>query len=174
MALVVGFALFTAVAAQVRFSLPWTPVPITGQTLAVMLAGASLGWRDGACSQLLYILLGLIGLPFFQNGTSGWSVVSGATGGYLVGFVVAAAIVGALAERGQDRRILTSIPAMLAGSAVIYLFGVPWLAHVVGVNATRAIELGMAPFVVGDLFKLLLAGALLPAAWKLARVEPGE
>ncbi len=167
----VGFALFTAASAQVTFPLPWTPVPVTGQTLAVLLSGAALGWRAGALSQLLYVALGAVGLPFYQGGTGGWSVVSGATGGYLVGFVVAAAVVGALAERRQDRQLLTSIPAMLAGSAVIYLFGVPWLAHELGVNATRAIELGMAPFVIGDAFKLVAAGALLPAAWKLARVD---
>ena len=166
--MVVGFALLTAVAAQLTLPLPWTPVPITGQTLAVLLSGATLGWRAGGVSQLVYILLGGMGLPFFHDGQGGWSVVSGPTGGYLVGFVVSAALVGALAERGQDRRLLTSLPAMLAGSAVIYLFGVPWLAHVLDVGVPRAIELGMAPFVIGDCFKLVIAGALLPATWKLA------
>ena len=165
----IGFALFTAASAQVTIPLPWTPVPVTGQTLAVLVSGSALGWQAGAASQILYILLGTVGLPFFQNGTSGWDVVSGATGGYLVGFVVCAAIVGVLAQMGQDRRIASSIPAMLAGSAVIYMFGVPWLAHVLGVDAKRAIELGMAPFVIGDAFKLMAAGLLLPAAWRLTR-----
>lgn len=166
--LVVGFALLTALAAQVVIPLPWTPVPITGQTFAVLLAGATLGWARGGASQLLYVILGAVGLPFYAGGEGGWSASTGATGGYLVGFVVAAAIVGLLAERRQDRSFVTSLPAMLTGTAIIYLFGVSWLAHSVGVSWVKAVELGMAPFLVGDLVKLVAAGLLLPAAWKLA------
>lgn len=165
--LVTGFALLTAAAAQISFPLPWTPVPVTGQTFAVLLTGAVLGWKAGAASQLLYVALGAVGLPFYADGASGWKVVSGATGGYLVGFVVAAALIGYLAERGQDRSLVTSVPAMLAGTAIIYLFGVTWLAHSLGVSATKAMELGLVPFVVGDALKLALAGGLVPAAWKL-------
>ncbi|MBW3573480.1 MAG: biotin transporter BioY [Actinobacteria bacterium] len=167
-ALVVGFALLTALAAQISFLLPWTPVPVTGQTFAVLLAGATLGWRAGSASQLLYLVLGAVGLPFYADGLSGWKVLSGPTAGYLVGFVVAAALVGRLAERRQDRSLLTSVPAMLAGTAVIYLFGVTWLAHVLDVGAATAVEKGLAPFVIGDVLKLAAAGALLPAAWRLA------
>ncbi len=168
-ALVVGFALLTALAARFTFFLPWTPVPVSGQTFAVLLAGAGLGWQAGAASQLLYVVLGAIGLPFYADGASGWDVVAGPSGGYLVGFVVAAALVGRLAERRQDRTLLTSVPAMLAGTAVIYLFGVTWLAHVLDVGAATAVEKGLAPFVIGDAIKLVAAGVLLPAAWRLAR-----
>ncbi len=168
-ALVVGFALLTALAARITFFLPWTPVPVSGQTFAVLLAGATLGWQAGASSQLLYVVLGAIGLPFYADGASGWDVVTGPSGGYLVGFVVAAALVGRLAERRQDRTLLTSVPAMLAGTAVIYLFGVTWLAHVLDVGAATAVEKGLAPFVIGDAVKLVAAGALLPGAWRLAR-----
>ena len=168
-ALVIGFALLTALAAQITFHLPWTPVPITGQTFAVLLTGATLGWRAGGLSQLLYVALGAIGLPFYADGKGGWENATGATAGYLVGFVVAAAVVGALAERRNDRSVLTSVPAMLAGSAVIYLFGVPWLAHSINVSATKALELGFTPFVIGDTLKLVAAGLLLPAAWRAAR-----
>lgn len=173
-ALVVGFALLTAAAAQITIPLPWTPVPLTGTTFAVLLAGASLGWRAGAASQLLYNALALAGLPFYQDGQSGWTYATGATGGYLIGFVVAAAVVGFLAERGQDRTLATSVPAMLAGTAVIYLFGVVWLGHVLEASAVTALEKGMLPFVIGDALKLVVAGALLPAAWRLAPDAPGS
>lgn len=170
-ALVVGFALLTAAAAQVAVPLPWTPVPVSGQTFAVLLAGAALGWRAGAASQLLYLALGAIGLPFYSGGAGGWRFLTGATGGYLVGFVVAAALVGLLAERRQDRSVVTSVPAMLAGTAVIYLSGVSWLAHVLDADALTAMEKGLLPFLIGDMLKLVAAGALLPAVWRLARPD---
>ncbi len=166
-ALVVGFALLTAAAAQIEIPLWFTPVPITGQTFAVLLAGAALGSAAGASSQLVYVALGAAGLPFYAGGESGWDVVSGATGGYLIGFVVAAWFVGYLAERRHDRNVATAMPAFLAGNAIIYVFGVTWLAHQLGVSATKAVELGMAPFVIGDLVKIAVAGMLLPSAWKL-------
>ena len=172
MALVVGFALLTALMAQIEIPLWFTPVPITGQTFAVLLAGAALGSTLGGASQLLYVALGAVGLPFYAGGDGGWEVVTGATGGYLAGFVVAAYLVGRLAERRQDRTVLTAIPAFLAGSAVIYLFGVVWLARELGVSTTEALELGMTPFVVGDLVKIVLAGVIMPSAWRL--VESGR
>jgi biotin transport system substrate-specific component len=171
--LVVGFALLTAAAAQVEIPLWFTPVPITGQTFAVLLAGAALGWRAGAASQLLYVALGATGLPFYSGGDGGWEVVTGATGGYLVGFVVAAAFVGMLAERHQDREVVTAVPAFLAGTALIYLVGVPWLATVAGFDATTAVEKGLAPFVIGDLLKVALAGLALPAAWRFIGPRSG-
>ena len=167
-ALVVGFALLTAVAAQVRIPLPFTPVPVTGQTLAVLLAGAALGSRAGAASQGLYILLGLGGLPFFQGGNGGWEYATGPTLGYLIGFVIAAAAIGYLAERKQDRTIATALPAFLAGTAVIYVFGVAGLMVSLQTGLTDALVKGLVPFVIGDLLKVALAGTLLPAAWKLA------
>src|SRR5690606_8037308 len=128
LALVVAFAALTAVLAQLRIPLPGTPVPVTGQTLGVLLAGGALGMRAGALSQALYLLVGLVGLPVFTDAGSGWEVVSGATGGYLVAFVAAAGLVGWLVERGEDRHVVTSAAAMLAGTAVIYAAGTGWLA----------------------------------------------
>ncbi|MGB0113025.1 MAG: biotin transporter BioY [Ilumatobacteraceae bacterium] len=174
---VVGFALFTALAAQITIPLGFTPVPFTGQTFAVLLAGGVLGSRRGGLSMMLYVALGAIGLPFYSNGDGGWTAATGATAGYLVGFVAAAFIVGLMAERGQDRKLSTSIPAFLAGSLTIYLFGAGWLAHDLGLPLTAAagepsaVSLGVAPFLVGDVFKALLAGALLPAAWALVDDE---
>ncbi len=164
--LVVSFAFFTALAAQVRIPLPFTPVPITGQTFAVLLSGAALGRYAGAASQLLYLTLGLF-LPFYAGGASGWSYATGATGGFLVGFIAAAWTVGYLAERRQDRSVATAVPAFLTGTVVIYVLGTLWLANVLDVSWTRAVELGVAPFVLGDLIKVGLAGALLPATWRL-------
>jgi biotin transport system substrate-specific component len=166
-ALVVAFTLFTAAAAQFRLNLPFTPVPITGQTFAVLLAGGVLGSRAGAASQALYWLGGLL-FPFYAGGEKGWEVATGATGGYLVGFIVAAWVVGSLAERGQDRTIASAIPAFLAGTVIIYLFGVPWLAHSINVPWQEAVELGAVPFIIGDLAKVALAGILLPGAWQLS------
>lgn len=168
--LVIGGALLTAAAAHVSVRLSWTPVPITGQTLAVLLVGGALGWRRGSASIALYVALGAAGLPFYAEAADGsrggWTIVTGPTAGYLVGFVAAAALIGWLAERGQDRRLDTNIPAMLAGTAVIYLCGVGWLAHSLGIDVTKAMELGFTPFVLGDLIKLLFAGSVLPLMWR--------
>ena len=169
---VVGFAVLTALLAQVRIHLGFTPVPITGQTLAVLLAGTTLGARRGAASMALYWLIGMV-VPFgwYSNATHGWEVATGATGGYLFGFIVAAFAVGLLAERGQDRNLLTSVPAMLMGTFVIYVFGVAWLAHKIGVpvfdGEKTAVSLGVVPFLAGDIVKLAIAGLVGPASWKL-------
>jgi biotin transport system substrate-specific component len=168
-ALVVGFAALTALMAQVRIPLWFTPVPITGQTFAVLLSGAALGSRLGVASQAMYVSAGAIGLPVYTGGGGGWEHLTGATGGYLVGFVAAAFVVGRLAEQRQDRAVATAIPAFLTGTVVIYIFGVAWLAGSLGVDASRAMELGLIPFVVGDLLKVVLAGLALPAAWRIAR-----
>ncbi|HEY7197103.1 MAG TPA: biotin transporter BioY [Gaiellaceae bacterium] len=158
---------FVAVAAQVSVKLPFTPVPITGQTFAVVLVGASLGAVSGLASLALYLAVGVLGAPVYADGASGWSVVTGATGGYLVGFLLAAALTGALAERRWDRHVPSAIAAMLSGNVAIYLVGLPWLAHVANTDLERTLELGLYPFVIGDLLKLYLAGALLPGAWRL-------
>lgn len=171
---IVGFALFTALAAQISIPLGFTPVPITGQTFAVLLAGGVLGANRGALSMGLYVALGAIGLPFYADGDGGWTIATGATAGYLVGFIVAAFVVGKMAEHGQDRKLSTSLPAFLAGSLIIYAFGAAWLAYDLGLPLTAdqdepsAIAWGVAPFLVGDIIKALLAGAVLPAAWILA------
>lgn len=166
--LMVGFALLTALAAQIRFPVPGTPVPITGQTFAVLLAGAALGSWAGAGSQAIYWALGAIGLPFYNNATGGWEAATGSTAGYLLGFIAAAWVVGALAERGQDRTVWSAIPAFLAGSAVIYAFGVAWLYLTVeGIaSMSDALAAGFTPFVIGDVLKIVVAGVLLPLAWK--------
>ena len=168
-ALVVGAALLTALAAQVEVPLWFTPVPISGQTFAVLVAGAALGLRRGAASQLLYVALGAVGMPFYAGGDAGWTHLTGATGGYLVGFVLAAAVVGALAERGLDRTPLRTLAAMTVGTAVIFACGVPWLAVALGVGAGRAVALGLTPFLLGAAVKIALAMAVLPAAWRLSR-----
>ncbi len=167
-ALVIGFAALTALAAQIRIPLGFTPVPLTGQTFAVLLSGAVLGWRLGAAAQALYVAVGLAGFPVFQGAEGGWSYATGATAGYLAGFIVAAAAVGYLAEHRQDRRVVTAVPAMLAGNTIIYLLGVSWLMHVLDVDLAAGLAAGFTPFVVGDLLKIAAAGLLLPAMWRVA------
>ncbi len=161
-------ALFVAALAQVRIPLPFTPVPLTGQTFAVLLAGATLGSKRSAASMALYIVLGALGLPVFAGGESGLAYLSGATLGYLVGFVMAAYVIGLLAERGLERNVGTSLIPFLAGTVIIYLCGVAWLAYVLG-SLDTALTAGLYPFLVGDLLKLIAASLTLPAAWKLFR-----
>ena len=171
--LVVGFALLTAISAQIRIPLGFTPVPVTGQTFAVLLAGAVLGKKLGALSQLTYWLAGLTGLPFYSNATGGWSAGTGATMGYMIGFILAAAAIGHLAELKHDRKFITSLPAMLLGSAIIYTCGAVWLAHslniAVATGDKSAISLGVAPFLIGDLIKMLLAAMSTATIWRLVR-----
>ncbi len=160
-----------ALLAQIEIPLPFTPVPITGQTLGVLLVGASLGAGLGGASMLLYLAQGAIGLPFFSGGESGVEFLrlSAATGGYLWGFVLAAAVVGALAERKWDRSVRSSIGAMFLGEVVLYAVAIPWLMQALDVSLSRALEIGLAPFVVGDTIKLLAAAGLLPLAWRVVR-----
>lgn len=165
--LVVAAAALTAAAAQWRIYLPFTPVPITGQTFAVLLAGAALGWKLGASSQLLYVAVGAIGLPVFSETAGGMEVIRGATGGYLLGFIFAAALVGWMAEHRQDRTFATMFTAFLIGSSVIYLFGVAGLMIATGWPLETAVERGVVPFLLGDLIKASAAGLILPAAWRL-------
>jgi biotin transport system substrate-specific component len=162
-------SLTIALLAQVAFRLPFTPVPVTGQTLGVLLVGGSLGARRGTAAVLLYLAEGALGLPFFAAGAHGIDLLklSAATGGYLWGFACAALIVGALSERGWDRSIRSSIGAMLLAEIVIYAIGVPWLAHALGATSQKALQLGLYPFVLGDVAKLLIAAGALPAGWKL-------
>ena len=154
-------------ASQVEIPLGFTPVPISGQTFAVLLVGAAYGPALGGLTLLAYLGVGLLGAPVYSGGDSGWAIVKGATGGYLVGFVLAAVLTGWLARRRWDRRFNSAVAAMLSGSVVVYLLGLPWLAHVASLDLEGTLEAGLYPFVVGDLLKLYLAGMLLPAAWKL-------
>jgi len=166
-ALIVAGSVLTALAARIAIPLPFSPVPITGQTFAVLLVGAALGSRRGAASMALYVAEGLAGLPVFAGGTAGPSVLLGPTGGYLIGFIAAAFVTGWFAERGWDRRPLTTALAMVLGNVVIYLFGVSWLSVFVGV--AKAPLLGMIPFLPGDLLKIVLATIALPGAWRILR-----
>jgi biotin transport system substrate-specific component len=165
--LVTAAAALTAVAAQWRFDLPFTPVPITGQTFAVLLTGAGLGWKLGAAGQMLYVAAGALGAPVFTEGAGGMDIIRGATGGYLIGFVFAAGLVGWMAEHRQDRTFPTMFTAFILGSAVIYVFGVLGLMMATGWSLVPAVEGGVVPFLLGDLVKASAAGLLLPGAWKL-------
>jgi biotin transport system substrate-specific component len=161
--LVTGGAGLIAASAQVSFG---HPVPITGQTFAVLLVGASLGTARGAAAGLLYVLLGLV-TPVYAGHGEGWDVITGASGGYLVSYPFVTALTGWLAEHRWDRRFSSAIGAMLTGNVVIYLFGLPWLAVVLNTNLEQTLELGLYKFVPGDTLKLYLAAAALPAAWRL-------
>src|ERR1700710_1948052 len=139
-----------AASAQLAIALPFTPVPLTGQTFAVVLIGASLGGLRGSASSLLYVLLGIAGAPVYAHGASGWAVITGATGGYLVGLPLAAALTGYLAEKRWDRQFSSAVGAMLTGNVLIYLVGLPWLAVVLDTNLEKTFELALYPFVAGD------------------------
>jgi biotin transport system substrate-specific component len=167
--LVLAGAALIALAAQVSIPLPFTPVPVTGLTFGVLLVGGALGALRGLASGLVYVLAGIAGAPVYADHASGWHVITGPTGGYLVGCVLAAAVAGRLAEQRWDRTVSSSIGAMLTGNVAVYLCGLPWLAHSLGTGLTKTLELGLYPFVAGDMLKLYLAAAALPAAWRLTR-----
>ncbi|WP_329394523.1 biotin transporter BioY [Streptomyces lydicus] len=162
--LVVGGAALTGLAAQIAVPVPGSPVPVTGQTFAALLVGASLGAGRGLLSLALYALAGLAGLPWFAGATSG----AGATFGYIVGMLLAAGLVGALARRGGDRGVLRTAATMAAGTAVIYGVGVPYLALSMHMPLGQAAAVGLVPFLIGDALKAALAMGALPTAWKLA------
>lgn len=167
--LIIAGSLLVAVFAQIRIPLPFTPVPITGQTFAVLLVGAALGAKRGAGSLALYTVEGLCGLPVFAGGAAGLAQLAGPTGGYLVGFIAAAYVVGLLAERGLDRQWHTALVPFLIGSLVIYLIGVTWLAVYLHLPLPDAIAKGFLPFIIGDTIKLILAVLAVPAAWALVK-----
>ncbi|MFI9616269.1 biotin transporter BioY [Streptomyces sp. NPDC052023] len=163
-ALVVGGAVLTGLAAQLAVPVPGTPVPVTGQTFAALLVGTALGAGRGFLSLALYVLAGVAGVPWFAEGGSGAAAPSF---GYVIGLVLAATVVGALARRGADRSPWRTAGAMLLGEALIYAVGVPYLAFATGMSASAAIAAGLTPFLIGDALKAALAMGLLPAAWKL-------
>ena len=168
LALVVAFSLLMALSAQFVIPLPWTPVPITGQTFVVLLTGALLGSRLGALAMIAYLIEGASGLPFFRAGAGGAGYLfASPTTGYLLSYPAAAFVVGLLAERGWDRRFMTAAAAMMIGSIIILLSGWAWLARFVG--PTGAWQAGVAPFIIGDLIKVVLAAAVLPSGWAIVR-----
>ncbi|USQ88343.1 biotin transporter BioY [Streptomyces phaeoluteigriseus] len=165
-ALVLGGAALTGVAAQIAVPVPGSPVPVTGQTFAALLVGTTLGARRGFLSLAVYALVGMAGVPWFAQGGSGAGAVSF---GYVLGMILASTVVGALARRGADRSVLRMAGTMLVGSAIIYAIGVPYLAYAADISASAAIAAGLTPFLIGDALKAALAMGLLPTAWKLVK-----
>jgi len=161
--LIVGAAVFVGISAQIAIPLPFTPVPLTGQTFAVLLSAAALGSLRGVAAMVLYAVAGVAGVPWFAQGSHGFALASF---GYILGFIAAAWIVGAIAERGATRTPLKMAGLMVIGNVVIYAFGVTWLAFAVHVDFAKAISLGLTPFIIGDLIKIALAAGLVPLAWK--------
>ncbi len=170
-ALVIGAAVLTGLAAQVTILLPFTPVPISLQTFTVLLSGAALGPIRGGLGMVLYLVAGLAGMPWFSEQRSGFDFPSF---GYIVGFILAAALVGWLARRGLDRSVPGTVGIMVLGNLVIYALGVPYLASSIDVDLVTALELGAVPFLIGDGLKIALAAGLLPAAWWLAGTRRGR
>jgi biotin transport system substrate-specific component len=172
MLLILGGSLFIALCAQIRIPLPFTPVPVTGQTFAILMVGSLFGSRQGGITLLFYLLLGAIGLPVFAGGEAGWQYIQGSTFGYLLAFPLAAMLTGWLAQRGWDRKVSMTILSMILGNVVIYTFGVAWLSMLVGMQ--QAVVFGLLPFVVGDILKIGLAALALPGGWKLLAALKGE
>lgn len=164
--LVLGGALLTAGAAQV--SVPIWPVPITGQTLAVLLVGSALGARRGALSMLVYALLGVVGLPVFADGSAGVGVLVGPSGGYIVGFVAAAALVGWVAERFGDRPLRNALLSFALGTVVTFVAGMAWLAVALGLDLQQTLQYGLYPFVLGGVVKTVIGAGVISLGWTAA------
>ena len=170
-ALVLGGAAFVGLLAQISLPVAGSPVPVTGQTFAALTVGTALGLQRGAASLLVYMLAGMAGMPWFAGHTSGFSMPSF---GYVIGFLLAAALVGALASRGGDRKPLVTIGTMLLGNAVIYAVGLPYLMWSLHLGLGDAWDIGMKNYLVGDGIKILLAAGFLPLAWRLVDKIKGE
>jgi biotin transport system substrate-specific component len=174
--LVLGAALFTALCAQVVVHLGFTPVPLTGQTFAVLTVGGVLGARHAMMSQAAYWAMGAVGLPFYASATGGWSHATGSTFGYFVGFVLASGVVGWFADRRDDRNYVSSLSGMVFATAIIYACGAVWLSHSLDIplagEGRNAIELGVSPFLAGDAVKILLAAAVTPLGWFVYYAKP--
>ncbi|MFI6279540.1 biotin transporter BioY [Streptomyces sp. NPDC050988] len=166
-ALVAGGAALTGLAAQIAVPVPGSPVPVTGQTFAALLVGTALGTGRGLASLAIYALMGLAGVPWFAEGSSGATV----SFGYILGMLLAATVVGALARRGADRSVVRMAGTMLLGEAIIYAIGVPYLAFAADMTLTQAIAAGLTPFLLGDALKAALAMGVLPTAWKFVKRE---
>lgn len=172
--ILIGTALI-ALSARVWILIPGNPVPFTGQTFGVLLAAGALGFRRGVAATALYLAIGALGLPVFAEGGHGTAILFGVTGGYLFGFVLAAAIIGRLAELGWDRNVIGSIGAMLLGNVAIYAIGVPWLAYsYLDGDLGQAVQVGLVPYLLWDALKLTLAALAFPAAWWFVGRRPGD
>ncbi len=163
LALIGGAAAFVGLSAQIAIPLPFTPVPLTLQTFAVLLSAAALGSLRGALAMLVYALVGMAGVPWFAQGSSGFTAPSF---GYIVGFIIAALVVGRIAERGATRTAVRSAGLMIVGNLVIYAVGVTWLKFAIGADWATAIALGATPFLIGDAIKIAAAAGLLPLTWR--------
>ena len=161
--------LFLAGLAQIALPIPGSPVPVTGQTLGVLLIGTSYGAVLGLSTFLTYLLVGLAGAPVFANGSHGLATLTGATGGYLVGMLVASLVVGLLAGRAWDQRLLTALPTMLLGDAIIFSFGLFWLHAFTGENWSWTLAAGFTPFIIGEVLKIAIAGTSLPIVWRFVQ-----
>jgi biotin transport system substrate-specific component len=170
--LVIAFSLLTALAAQIV--IPIGPIPVTGQTFAVLLTGALLGSRLGAMAMIAYLVEGSSGLPFFSGGHGGLLHLMGPTGGYLIAFPAAAYVTGAFAEHGWDRRFLTAAAAMAIGSMIIMLSGWAWFSILMRTSPLLTLWATVIKFIPGDIIKISLAAAVLPSGWKLLRKRPGK
>lgn len=166
--LVLAGALFTSLLAQIAINVPPSPVPVTGQTLAVGLVGATLGARRGTAAMLLYALMGLV-FPVYAEGAHGWDVITGASGGYILGFIIATGVVGYLAERGADRKALTAFVSFVAAQLIVFAFGLAGLKLAVGQDWGWTIHNGFTIFIVGGVIKALVGAAVLPSAWSIVR-----
>ncbi len=165
--LITAGAVLTAAAAQL--AVPLWPVPITGQTLAVLLVGSTLGAVRGALAMVLYAVLGIVGLPVFSDAASGFTVIAGPTGGYIIGFIFSAAIVGWIAERSWDHRFVGALVSFVGGTLVTFAFGMVWLAAALGLTLEQTLQGGLYPFIIGGFLKALLAASLIPLAWRAQR-----
>ena len=161
--------LFIAGLAQIAIPVPGSPVPVTGQTLGVLLIGASYGSQLGVTTLLTYLIVGVAGAPVFAKGSHGLADLTGATGGYLVGMLFASLLVGALAGRKWDQRVLSAIPAMLLGDVVIFSFGLYWLHEYTHKSWTWTMSAGFTPFLIGEALKIAIAGTSLPFVWRFVR-----
>ena len=166
--LVLGGTAFLAAMAQIAIPVPGSPVPVTGQTLAVLLLGTAYGATLGFSTFAFYLLMGIAGAPIFASGSHGISKVAGATGGYLVGMLLASLVLGALAGRRWDQRLKTVIPTMLIGSVIIFSFGVTWLHIYTGQSWAWSFDKGLTPFILGEFLKIAIASTALPTIWRFA------
>ena len=164
--LIAGGTIFLSALAQVAIPVPGSPVPVTGQTLGVLLIGTTYGAGLGLTTFALYLLAGIAGAPVFAGGSFGVEKITGATGGYLIGMLVATYILGLLANRRMDQRFLTALPSMLSGSVIIFSFGLIWLHYFTGKDWAWTINAGFTPFIIGEVLKITIAGTALPVVWR--------
>lgn len=170
-ALIAGGTVFLSALAQVAIPVPGSPVPVTGQTLGVLLIGTTYGAGLGLATFAMYLLAGIAGAPVFAGASSGFEKITGATGGYLIGMLVATYLLGLLANRRMDQRFLTALPSMLCGSVIIFSFGLIWLHYFTGENWAWTISAGLTPFIVGEVLKIAIAGSALPIVWRFINAK---